>query len=181
MIAKWLTDSGLKVNETKTEICIFLPQGYPQVEIVVNNIHVKSKDHINILGVIFDSKLTWANHVAKQSNKANSALHAIKLIRKFFTKEEILQLATANFYSILFYNSKVWHIPNLKPELKLILLLASANTLKISQNNPNNYESFIDVHKSCNRAHLTKSLSTNILSYHTTYKTLIVQSWTGLN
>ena len=68
-----------------------------------------------------------------QTNKANSALHAIKLIRKYFNQKEILNLLTSNFYAILFYNSEVWHIPTLKPDLKQILLSTYANTLKISQ------------------------------------------------
>ena len=55
-------------------------------------------------------------------------------------------LLTSNFYSILYYNSEVWHIPNLK------LLSHSGNALKLSQRNPNIYESFIDIHVSCNRA-----------------------------
>ena len=42
-----------------------------QVKILVNNISVKSKDHMNIMGLTFDSKLTWAKHVANQTNKAS--------------------------------------------------------------------------------------------------------------
>ena len=152
-ISKWLKDSGLKVNETKTELCLFYRKDTPQIEITINNVLVKSKDHMNVLGVIFDSKLSWAKHVATQANKANSALHAIKLIRKYFTQDEIIKLLTSNFYSILFYNSEVWHIPTLKPELKQIILSTSAHALKLSQRTPNFYESFIDVHKSCKRAH----------------------------
>ena len=59
----------------------------------------------------------------------------------------------SNFYYILLYNSEVWHIPTLKPKLKQIILSTSANALKLSQRNPNFYESFVDIHKSCNRAH----------------------------
>ena len=81
-ISDWLKDSGLKVNKAKTELCLFYCKDTPQVEILVNHVLVKSKDHMNVLGVIFDSKLSWAKHVAAQTNKANSALHAIKLIRK---------------------------------------------------------------------------------------------------
>ena len=80
LIIKWLKDSGLKVNEAKTEVCLFYRKDTPQVVITVSGIRVKSKDHMNVLGITFDSKLTWANHVAIQTNKANSALHAIKLI-----------------------------------------------------------------------------------------------------
>jgi hypothetical protein len=152
IISEWLRNSGLKVNEAKTELCIFYRKDTPQVEVQINNVYVKSKDHMNVLGVVFDNKLTWAKHVATQTNKANSALHAIKLIRKYFKQDEILKLLTSNFYSILFYNSEVWHIPSLNPPLKQMLLSASANALKLSQNRPDFYESFINIHKSCNRA-----------------------------
>ena len=61
----------------------------PQVEIAVSGVTVKSKDIMNVLGVIFESKLNWAKHVASQTNKANSAVHAIQLIRKYFTQSKI--------------------------------------------------------------------------------------------
>jgi hypothetical protein len=124
----------------------------PPVEISVNNTIIKSKDTMNVLGVTFDSKLNWSKHVANQVAKSSRALHAIKMIRKFFFKDEILSLLTSNFYSILFYNSEVWHLPNLKPPLKQLLLSASANALKLSQRTPDVFESYINIHKSCNRA-----------------------------
>ena len=84
IVTKWLTGSGLKVNEQKTELCHFYRKDTPPIEINVNNIILKSKSEINVLGVLFDSKLTWANHLSKQINKCNKALHAIKLIQKYF-------------------------------------------------------------------------------------------------
>ena len=86
LIRKWLTESGLKVNQTKTELCQFYRKDTPAVEIRVDNIIIKSKDNMNILGVIFDSKLTWAKHIATQISKSTCALHAIKLIKKYFNK-----------------------------------------------------------------------------------------------
>ena len=52
---------------------------------------------MNVLGVTFDSKLIWAKHIAITTNKANSALHANKFIRKYLNKGEILSLLTSNF------------------------------------------------------------------------------------
>ena len=74
------------------------------------------------------------------------------MIKKYFTQEEILVLITSNFYSIIFYNSEIWHLPKLKPELKQLLLSASAKALKVSQKHPDRMESFVDVHKHCKRA-----------------------------
>ena len=134
-------------------MCLFYRKDTPPVEITLNNNVLKSKETMNVLGIIFDSKLNWAKHVASQINKANRALHAIKMIRKYFSKDEILQLLTSNFYSILYYNSEVWHIPNLKPPLKQLILSASANALKLAQRTTDPFESFVNVHKNCKRAH----------------------------
>ena len=70
ILAKWLTDSGLKVNKNKTELCFFTEKTPPPVEIIVNNnlILIWSKSEMNVLGIIFDSKLSWACHVSKQIN-----------------------------------------------------------------------------------------------------------------
>ena len=111
IISSWLRKSGLKVNEAKMELCIFYKKDTTPIEIVLNNISVKSDTSMNVLGVCLDSKLTWSKHVANSISKANQALYAIKLIKKYFNSAEILQLLTANFYSILYYNSEIWQIP----------------------------------------------------------------------
>ena len=77
------------------------------------------------MGAEFDSKLTCSSHIAKRINKSNKALHAIKIIRKYFSSKELITLLTANFYSVLYYNSEVWHLSTLKPELHQMLLSAS--------------------------------------------------------
>ena len=67
-----------------------------------------SKKSMNVLGVVFDSKLNWSTHVAKAIVKAKKALIAQKLIKRFFSISEMRTLLDANFYSILYYNAVVW-------------------------------------------------------------------------
>ena len=67
---------------------------------------------------------------------------AIKLIKKYFSNRELVGLVTSNFYSILFYNSQVWHIPSLKYNLKQQLLSVSARALKACMTNPDQIISF---------------------------------------
>ena len=131
--------------------CITKKDTHPVV-IIFNNVIVKSIPYMNVLGVCFDSKLTWSMHIANTINKANKALHAIRLIKKHFTHQEILQLLPSNFYSILYNSSEIWHLPTLKHELKQHLLPASAKALKISQVSPNPMESYVDIHLLCKRA-----------------------------
>ena len=86
---------------------------------------------MNVLGVEFDSKLQWSNHIAKAISKSRRALHAIRLIRNYFTQTELKNLITSNFYSILYYNCEVWLIPSLKASLKQQLFSCSSEALKL--------------------------------------------------
>ena len=71
-ITKWLRESGLMVNEAKTEMCLFHRSSVKIINITVNNFIVRSTPQINVLGVTFDSKLQWteqvANSIKKQTN-----------------------------------------------------------------------------------------------------------------
>ena len=136
IMTNWLRDSGLIVNESKTELCLFSRANHIPIDIVINNITIRSKNTINVLGITFDSQLKWDTQVSQTIRKAKSALHGIKLIKKFFNKNELKQLLTSNYYSILYYNSEIWHLPTLNTILKRQLLSASAAALKlISQTN----------------------------------------------
>ena len=76
-ITKWLKDSGLKVNEAKTELCLFHRKDQMPLIISLINEPLTSKSHMNILGVAFDSKMNWQIQIensitkAKKSTKCN--------------------------------------------------------------------------------------------------------------
>jgi hypothetical protein len=63
--------------------------------------------------------------------KTKVALHAIRLVKGYLTLMELKNLKTANFYSTLYYNSEIWHLPKLNPILKNHLLAASTTALKL--------------------------------------------------
>ena len=113
LITTWLKHSGLKVNEGKTEMCLFHRKDNPPVTIIFSNKNLTSKSYMNVLGVTFDSKLNWQIQVPSAITKNKSSFHAIKLISKYFKKYENLQLLTSNFYLVLYYNSEIWHLPTL--------------------------------------------------------------------
>ena len=85
---------------------------------------------MNVLGVAFDSKLNWQIQTQNAMTKSKKSLHTIKVIRKHFNKAELLQLITSNSYSVLYYNSEIWHIPALARNLKKSIFSASANPIK---------------------------------------------------
>jgi hypothetical protein len=96
-LTKWLSDSGLKVNENKTELVLFYRKDCRRVTLRINNTRIWSLDYMNVLGVVFDSKLGWAQHIATAVTKANKAINAIRLIRRYFSNKELLGLLTSNY------------------------------------------------------------------------------------
>ena len=101
---------------------------------------------MTVLGVIFDSKLHWAPHVTQTINKARQALHAMKLIRPYFHTEELKQLLMANYFSILCYNSEIWHLPSLNPYLKQQLSAALAAGLLLCTASDTCMISYLNLH-----------------------------------
>ena len=76
----------------------------------------------------------------------------VKIIRKYFTKTETVQLLTSNFYSKLYFGSEIWHIPSLNHVCKKMLLSASANALKLCNKYHDPSISYVDLHSIHRRA-----------------------------
>ena len=152
IIFKWLKDSGLKVNKSQNEHCIFHPTENTERRLVIDDAMIESKSLMNVLGITFDLKLQWTSQVSRAIKGANKSLQAIKLIRKYFTTNEIIQLLTSYFYSKLYFGSEIWHIPNLNRNCKKLLLSASACALKLCNYYHDQLVSYIDLHKLQKRA-----------------------------
>jgi hypothetical protein len=98
-ITKRLKKLDLVLNVSKTEVCLFYKNDTVSVKIQFDNQQMLTKKVINVLGVTFDSKLTWAVQV--DIHKANKALNTIKFIQKYFSTKKLVHILTSNFYSIL--------------------------------------------------------------------------------
>ena len=126
LILKWLTDSRLKVNENKTELCLFYRKDTHPIEITLNNTIIPSQSSMNVLGVIFDSKLNWSKQVSQATQKAKKSLHAIKMIRKYFTRNEITTLLLD---PVLQFRNLAY--PNLSTGFKTNITVSICHCIKI--------------------------------------------------
>ena len=147
-----MTSSGLKINESKTEICIFHRQQLITKNITINNTVIKTKNTINILGILFDSQLRWNDQYSKAIKEANANLYAIKRIAKYFTKEERTTLITSLYYSKLYYGSEVWHLPGRTANQNKMIKYASANALRTITNEITIFHTHTQIHTMTNRA-----------------------------
>ena len=86
-IMDWLRKSGMKVNESKTDLCLFYRRDNTPITITLYGQTIKSNKSMNILGIIFDWKLQWSDHISHSIKHSMKALNAIRLIHKFSQKE----------------------------------------------------------------------------------------------
>ena len=70
IIIKWLTESGLMVNKSKTEITVFHRKAIRKMEFTIDNEVILSKENMNVFGVTFDSRLTCEHQVNKTVSKS---------------------------------------------------------------------------------------------------------------
>ena len=118
MVITWLKKSDMRVNESKTECCVFYKTDVAQRRIKINQEYVATKSIINMLGIVFDSKLQWAPQVAGSISKATRALNGLRLINRYFNMSKLLSLVTSNYYSTLYYSSEVWMLNMLNQNLR---------------------------------------------------------------
>ena len=88
----------------------------------------------------------------KNLNFYQAHVNAINLIKKYFNCAELKGLLTSNYYSTLYYNSEIWHLPTLSPHLKQKLLSASANALKLCLTTLPPNTSFESIHSLAKRS-----------------------------
>ena len=181
-ITKWLRQSGLKVNDAKTEVCLFHRKDHPPIHLNFNNNIITSKHSMNVLGVLFDSKMQWQPQIQNAVNKSKKALHAIFLIKNYFNKAQLLNIITACYYSNLYYNSEIWLLPTLSPQSKQKLLAASAAPLKMTTPNYNRLISYNRLHYLNKRATPNEiTVYKHALLLHKTYNNLTMSiDWTNL-
>ena len=102
---------------------------------------------MNVLGVMFDSKLNWSHQISLCISKAKKSLYALRLLKKFFTPHEMRTLLDTYFYSVLYYNACIWLVPEIGFEMKQKLLSISPCALRSCVWNSGNEISFERIHE----------------------------------
>ena len=73
--------------------------------------NVSSKETINILSILFDSKLQRKQQVTKSIREANTCLHGIRIIRKYFNQEEVRNMLVT---MVMMAELAAWSLHNLR-------------------------------------------------------------------
>lgn len=75
----WTESTGFKVSTTKSEVIIFnRNRSSPNVELYLDKQKLKVTPQVKLLGLIFDSRLTWEPHINKLKIDCNKRLNILK-------------------------------------------------------------------------------------------------------
>ena len=79
-VVDWLQDIGMVVNSLKTEAIYFSKHEEVGLEIEVASSKIQVRTTMKVLGVMFDSKLSWESHIANALRQISSDLGQSELL-----------------------------------------------------------------------------------------------------
>lgn len=107
---KWLESNNLHVNIEKTKLVQF--QTYNNLvnppKIQYNNLVLEPVPSTLFLGIVFDEKLNWKEHVKKVCNKLDKFVFALRKLRLIAGKETALITYHGYVSSVLRYGLVIW-------------------------------------------------------------------------
>jgi hypothetical protein len=119
-VRNWLTKNGLSIDTKKCELIHFtrhkkdqnnLPSISIPNESEDNTIMIAPSPHIKWLGIVFDSKLNFQEHIRKVTTKANSALRGLYMLgntMKGLSANHFHLLYMQTICPIINYAAPVW-------------------------------------------------------------------------
>ena len=113
-IYQWTTQNDLQLNPLKSQATLFTP--YPAeynttLNLQINNQTIPTVKNPKILGLTFDPKLTFSEHIKNTKVKANNSLKLLKALTGTTfgkTKETLLHTYKTYTRPIIEYASTIW-------------------------------------------------------------------------
>ena len=80
-IAKWATKTGFKISIQKSQYLVFTKKKVPNhINIQLNNNVIPNKNTIKILGMYFDKKINWIQHLKHLKTSLIRSLNIMKML-----------------------------------------------------------------------------------------------------
>lgn len=111
LIAEWCSNNGLHLNVNKCNVVTYSRRSRPLIYNYAIDSHLLHRTNsVKDLGVIFDSKLSFDEHILNLRKSASKTLgFVIRQSREFSNVEVIVTLYTTYVRSLLEYAALVWY------------------------------------------------------------------------
>ena len=113
-LLSWSVDNGMMINCPKTkEMLVYFGRKYPHnavPNLIINGASIERVHCFKLLGVYFNSDLTWTNHVSYIVSKASKRIYCIiQLVRAGVQHKDIITVYCSIIRSVLEYCCQIWH------------------------------------------------------------------------
>jgi len=112
-LEKWSSKTGFSFSTEKSNCIIFTRKSnIGELNIKMNNKIIPNKKVIKILGVTFDSRLTWSQHIKSLKISTNKALRLIKLLSHTnwgSETETLIKIFKSTIQAKLYYGSILYN------------------------------------------------------------------------
>jgi hypothetical protein len=117
-ISDWLKANRLSLNVKKSKLVLFQKKqsnfDNKSISIKLDGCKLNPTDNVLYLGVYIDNFVSWDFHFSNLSNKLSRANGILSKLRHFTTKETLLSVYYAIFYSHMTYGCLVWSLTTTK-------------------------------------------------------------------
>ena len=107
-IQEWCKNANLLLNDKKTQLMIVSKKSIEPLPPSLSGFDLRH--NLTLLGVTFDSKLSWKPHVKATAKKAAQRIYPLKQLKRFsnITKAQLVKVYNSFILSVLEYNSPLF-------------------------------------------------------------------------
>ena len=117
----WSNKNRMLINTDKTKMMtVYFGRKQSNIrQISMNKHEIESVESFKALGVLFNCKLTWQDHVLYMSNKASKRLYFLVILKRAgLSAEDLTQIYCSIVRSVLEYAAELWHPGLIKEQSK---------------------------------------------------------------
>ena len=107
-VGSWFSQNGLQLNADKCKLIVFGKPGSDTMSLRFNGETLQETSSVKLLGIVFDSGLTFKSHVNSLAKKANAKLKVLGRITSFMSPKKRKLLANSFVTSQTEYCPLVW-------------------------------------------------------------------------
>jgi hypothetical protein len=111
-VIDWCNKNNMQINcgKTKEMIVYFGKKKINIPEITMGGKQLERVENTKLLGIIFNNKLTWDDHVNYICTKVSKRIYFIRLLKRAgVSSNDILLVYFSIIRSVLEYGSEIWH------------------------------------------------------------------------
>jgi len=112
-LEKWSAKTGFSFSIEKSKSITFTRKSnVGELNIKMNNQNIPNKTRIKILGITFNSRLTWSQHIKSLKVSTNKALNLIKLLSHTnwgCETETLIKIFKSTIQAKLYYGSFLYN------------------------------------------------------------------------